>query len=67
MSNGVITQKLHEAPSDMSSVGANNERKATKPATAAPAPLGARVGRGASEGAGEGRAGAGAAIGLTAA
>jgi len=37
MSNGVITQKLHEAPSDMSSVGANNERKATKPATAAPA------------------------------
>jgi hypothetical protein len=31
MSNGVITQKLHEAPSDMSSVGANNERKVAKP------------------------------------
>ncbi len=31
MSNGLITQKLHEAPSDMSSVGANNERKVAKP------------------------------------
>ena len=31
MSNGIITQKLYEAPSDMSSVGANNERKVAKP------------------------------------
>ena len=30
MSNGIITQKLYEAPSDMSSVGANNERKVAK-------------------------------------
>ena len=32
MSNGVITQKLHESSIDMSSVGANNERKAAKSA-----------------------------------
>ena len=37
MSNGVITQKLTEASSDMSSVGANNERKIAKPVVAAPA------------------------------
>jgi hypothetical protein len=37
MSNGVITQKLHEVARDVAVVGTKNERNAANPAVAAPA------------------------------